>query len=202
MSVNLMGQPISTLRRWRPGLVTLDHRQMNQPLDLLDDMTRGVGVPRQVMPSVTGTPAVSVQLGTVLVAMDAGLTDDHLVCRAIDSDPLAYIPVLVAKPWLLRKTPWDGETRGEVRYAYDLEDSTKRTAYDVNDPPDTPEAERNKRNELISQQYLIGDELTVMPADTGIEIPGVDDEGLPITIPVNLIDTTSGRDWTVFFEQL
>ena len=154
-------------------------------------MTRGVGVPRQVMGGVQAQPAKP--LDTVLLAMDAGLTDDHLVCRATDSDPINYVPILVAKPWLLRKKRWDGQTRDQVRYVYDLADSTKRTAYDINDPPDTPEAERNKRTELISPRYVLGDELHAAIVNTGIIVGDT---------PLMLVDATGNRDWTVFFEQL
>lgn len=204
MNNNIMGHSIRDLERWR-GQEPLDHRKLNQPVDAINDMNRGVGVPRQVMATVGGAaPAEAKPLPSpVLVAMEAGLTDDHLVCRAVGSDPELYTPILVAKPWLLRKTPWDGQTRGQVRYEYDREDSTKRIAYDINDSPDTPEADRNKRTELISPRYLIGDELIVSPSMTGVEVDSgtVDDEGVPIFIHVTLIDMT-GRDWTVFFEQL
>lgn len=141
---------------------------------------------------------------TVVLARNGGEFPDHLECRAVDSDPEVYEPIFVAKPWFLRKTPWDGQTRGQVRYVYDLEDSTKRTSYDINDPPDTPEAERNKRTELISPEYLLADELTALLATTGIEVDTgeVDEGGLPILVSVNLLDMTGARDWTVFFERL
>lgn len=129
----------------------------------------------------------------VLLAVDAGLTDDYLICRATDSDPVVYESIFVAKPKLLRKTPWDGQTRGQVRYVYDAEDSTKRTAYDVNDPPGTPEAERNKRTEMISSEYLIGDEILAVGVKTGIVVGET---------AVTMLALTEGRGWTVFFGSL
>lgn len=201
MAANIMGQSVPQLRRWSRGQ-PLDHRQLNEPVEAINRMMAGVGPPRQVMPSVAGTPSIAARVGRVLLAMEAGVTDDHLVCRAVDSDPAAYVPILVAKPQFLRKTPWDGQTRDQVRYVYDVEDSTQRTAYDVNDLPGIPEAERNKRTETISPQYLIDDELVSMPLLTGVVVAGVDDEGQPIAVPVNLIDMTGAREWTVFFERL
>lgn len=142
----------------------------------------------------------SIRTDTVLVAVEAGLTDDHLVCRAVGSDPVAFVPILVAKPWLLRKTPWDGQTRGQVRYEYDLEDSTKRTAFDSTDATD-----QLKRDEQIHPRYLVDDQLTVSPATTGIGVDTgeVDDDGLPIFAPVVLLDlNVDSRGWKTYYEWL
>lgn len=195
-----MGQSVSELRRWRAGLFTLDHRQMNEPVDAINQMNRGVGVPRQVMETVGGgAPAqAQVKAGTVLLAMDAGLTDDHLVCRAVGSDSETYTPILVAKPWLLRKTPWDGQTREQVRYEYDLEDSTKRTAFDSTDAT-------IKRDEQIHARYLLADVVNAIAAVTDVELDTgeVGDDGLPIIIPVTLLDlNVDSRGWKTYYEWL
>lgn len=142
---------------------------------------------------IRGSGGIGVIGQTVLLARNAGEFPDHLECRAIGSDPEEYTPILVAKPWFLRKTPWDGQTREQVRYVYDTEDSTKRTAYDINDSPGTPEEERNKRNELVSPLYLLGDQILAAPVSTDVMVGDVS---------LSLLDMTISRDWTVFYEQL
>lgn len=209
MTDNVFSQSIPVLSRTVQGEPS-DHRKINAPTEAIERMTRGVAPPQQA----TSVPRGGGGGGTILAGRfrlkeEAGLTDDHLVCRTWDGETEGEEDVFIAKAWLLRKTPFhsnspddlSGPVRGEVRYVYDAEDSTKRTAYDINDPPETPEEELNKRLEFVSPQYLVGDELNGLPATTGIEVPGFDDEGLPIVIPVKLLDV-SNRNWTVFFEHL
>lgn len=157
MSNNLMGQSISELRRWGANQ-PLDHRKLNEPVDAINRMNRGVAGPRQVMADRPGGGVPAGALRTVLVAIPAGSTDDHIVCRDIGDTSEEYTPILVAKPWLLRKTPWDGQTRGQVRYEYDPEDSTKRTAFDSTDATG-----QLKRAEQIHARYLVDDRLTASP---------------------------------------
>lgn len=148
---------------------------------------------------------------TVLVARDGGEFPDHLECRAVGSDPETYTPILVAKPWFLRKTPWhsvspedlEGPVRELVRYVYDDADSTKRTAYDATQPPGTSEASRLKRNEQVHGRYLLGDIVNITPAVTGVTVAGVNDEGLPIVISIVLLDlNVDGREWKTYYEWL
>lgn len=145
-----------------------------------------------------GLPGV---VATLILAVLGGEHDGHLVCRLPTDTAEAFTPILVAKPWLLRKTPWNstgpddpgGPVRGEVRYVYDAEDSTKRTAYDINDLPGTPEAERNKRTEMVSPEYLIDDEILAVNAKTGIVVGNT---------LVTLLALTEGRGWTVLYPHL
>jgi hypothetical protein len=135
---------------------------------------------------------------TVLLARNAGEFSDHLECRSVDSDPEEYTPIFVAKPWLLRKTPWDGQIRGQVRYVYDLGDSTKRTAFDST-------SASLKRDEQIHARYLIGDVVNAIAAVTGVELDTseVDDDGLPIIIIVALLDlNVDSREWKTYYQWL
>lgn len=184
MGANIMGLSLPQLRRWRAG-EPLDHRRLNEPVDVLNDMTRGVGVPRQV--TRQGRPA---QVGggqSVLVAMDAGLTDDHLICRAVGSNPESYTPILVAEPWILRRTPFDQQIREDVLYEY--ENGVKRTAYDNTDP-----TRQLNRVEQIHPRYLVGDIVIAAPMATGVVVGAT---------PVTLLDiNVDSRSWKTYYEWL
>lgn len=43
---------------------------------------------------------------------------DHLVCRKWDGTTEGTVDINVAKPWFLRRTPFDGQTRAGVTYTY------------------------------------------------------------------------------------
>ena len=44
--------------------------------------------------------------------------EDHLVCRSWDGEVQGEDDVLVAKSWLLRRTPFDGKSRNGIDYTY------------------------------------------------------------------------------------
>jgi len=64
--------------------------------------------------------ALIVQL--VIVSVE----DDHLVCHSWDGETAGNTDILVAKPYLLRRTPFDGGERDGV--SYDYTSSIQRTA--------------------------------------------------------------------------
>lgn len=55
MAINLFGQSISQLRRWR-AKQPLDHRQLNEPVEALNRMMTGVALPRQHVDTRISTP--------------------------------------------------------------------------------------------------------------------------------------------------
>lgn len=121
MAVDLMGLSIPELRRWRAGLLTLDHRQMNEPVDAINDMNRGVPPPQQVMEKVGGTPAVSGLSAQYFKLHGFGASfPDYLVCRTWDgeTETLGATDVLVAKPPLLRRSMFDGTVYNGIEYGY------------------------------------------------------------------------------------
>lgn len=56
----------------------------------------------------------------------AQILDDVLECQTWDGETLGEDLIYVAKPWLLRRTPFDGETRDDISYVYSS--NTERTA--------------------------------------------------------------------------
>ena len=92
-----------------------------------------------------------------LIDSDEG---DYLVCYPFDGETVGDDPVNVAKPYLLRKTPFDGNTRNGVSYAYDISDPAKRVATKVSDS--------TTQTEVITPSYQVAeDEVWATKVDTG-----------------------------------
>jgi len=97
---------------------------------------------------------------------------DHLECLDDRNNT-----VLVAKPWLLRRTPFDGQTRDDVSYVYSADDRRVAT---VGIAPD----EETEIQEII-QRFVLDDEVWAdEPETTGVEVDGV---------PVKLLMQSQGR---------
>lgn len=185
MNNNLMGVSVRHLRRWR-ARQPLDHRQWNEPVDLLNDMTRGVGVPRQVMARVGGAPPAAVSATAQFrLTQSADAFPDHLVCRTWDGETQGDEDVLVAKPWDLRQTSFDG--RGDaIVYRYTYLTPTRREA-EVRVPIELVESQ------IIIRRYTIGD---VLYATTEIERgTGVTHEDEPVV----WLDDGGGRAFAAMF---
>lgn len=119
MADNLFGLSVPQLRRWGAPW-PVDHRQLNEPVDVLNDMIRGLRGPRQVMPSVPGTGAVSAGSITQqfrLKQSGDGFAD-HLRCRTWDGETEGDEDIFIAKPWMLRRIPFDHQTRAGITYDY------------------------------------------------------------------------------------
>lgn len=162
MATNVMGLSIPQLRRWRAG-EPLDHRQLNEPVDVLNSMTRGVAVPRQV----TGQGRPSTEAGSLVakfkLAQSAADFPDHLVCRTWDGTTEGETNVLVAKPWELRRTTFDGTTYGGVGYTY----SSPVTRIGV--------IGDEEESQLIIPRYIVGDILVAdknVIGGTGVTVNG------------------------------
>lgn len=142
---------IPQLRQWSRRQVT-DHRQLNEPVEALNRMTTGVGVPQQVagVPLAAGISATA----QFKLAQDADTHADYLVCHTWDWTTEGVEDVLIAKPWLLRQTPFDGQVYNGVHYAYVL--PTRRTASIFGDTEE----------QIIIPPYVVGG---VLRADKNIE---------------------------------
>lgn len=130
MANNIMSQSVSQLRRWRANR-PVDHRQLNEPVDVLNDMIRGVRGPRQIVGSPIGAPAAlsgtaQFRLKNIPASPNPANYADHLVCRTWDGTMEGDTDVLVAKPWSLRQTPFDNQTHNGI--AYDYTNPSERTA--------------------------------------------------------------------------
>jgi len=80
--------------------------------------------------------------------------DDYLTCRPWDSTVLEDL-LSVAKPWMLRRTPFDGRTRGGI--SYDYASATRRVA------TRTGEAE----TQVVVPRYLVADVIYATMAPIG-----------------------------------
>lgn len=136
---------------------------VKQSLDFVEAAKRRHlrGLPRFKHPTAAGEP------GAIRQFIYTGrMGADHLVC----TDPLAEeeTQVLVAKPWLLRTTQWNGvgHERDGVRFAYTLEGAN---------------AYRERRATLLANTelwelqtiyttYVEGDELICAGVETGLSV--------------------------------
>lgn len=190
MDTNIMGLSVPRLRRWRAGLLTLDHRQMNEPLDLLDNMTRGVGVPRQVH----GQGRPSTEAGSLVarfkLTQSAADFPDHLVCRTWDGTTEGETNILVAKPWELRQTSYGGQTEDGVTYQYAT--PILRTA---SKPHPSIPGRTISEEQMILPPYVVNGALF---AESPIE------RGTGVTLgdgtPVVWLAQDTARAWTGIFE--
>lgn len=90
---------------------------------------------------------------------------DHLEC--VNDAGQTF---MVAKPWLARRTPFDGEERDGVSYVYTADDRRIGT---IGEPPD----EETETQEVVPR-FVVGDEIYADKADsTGVEV-----EGIPVTL--------------------
>lgn len=130
--------------------------------------------------------------------------DDYLVCTrfspGVEPDPEAP-SIKVAKPYLLRRTPFHGETidygRGEIRYTYgpanDPTEIGTRLAkvMSINEEDDNMEDTdvNTEESQMISPPYYVGEILTAVQGETGVQ----DDEATA----VSWADLNTGaRCWT------
>lgn len=118
---SVFSMPISHLREWSRRQAP-DHRQMNEPVDAINRMVTGVGVPRQAMARVGASAPAEAATSAVAqfkLKQNADTFPDHLICRAWDGETLGSEDVLVAKPWDIRRTSFDGRGDSVVElYTY------------------------------------------------------------------------------------
>lgn len=143
----------------------------------LEKMARAVdrlsGINAPVQPKPRGkTGGAPVQILT-LVSHE----NDYLECEDAGSNT-----VYVAKPYELRRTPFDGETIGGVEYTY--VSASERTASDGASPPE-------EETQYITPSYVVGAEIyAVRPAtETGVETTDSPPEA------ITLIEMNQGRAW-------
>jgi hypothetical protein len=108
--------PIREVRRWRRGN-TLTAKHLNEPVDAINRISGGVRPPRQV--SAGGRPVPNGSTTKIQQFKVVSLSSDVIVCKPYNSlTSTSGALVLVAKPYLLRQTPFDGLTRDGVTYTY------------------------------------------------------------------------------------
>ena len=86
----------------------------------MSDPGNGTFTANPVIPSLGGSKIVLVKVTSV--------QGDYLVCRTWDGATLGSADIIVAKPYTLRVTPFDGQTIGGVTYANIFVDGSQRSA--------------------------------------------------------------------------
>lgn len=180
MAINIMGLTVPQLRRWGPNQ-PLDHRQLNEPVDVLNDMTRGVGVPRQVRVRGGAAAAVGSAVAHFKLRQSGHEFGDYLRCRTWDwrSETEGDEDVFVARPWLLRRSSFEDITRAGIHYTYST--NSTRTARRTSD--------NATEVQIIIPMYYIGD---ILKAEKGI----VGDTGVVVEdVMLEWEARTEGRAW-------
>lgn len=140
--------PIITppIQRWRlSGNEPMRASRLNQTVDAINGQRRGVRPVRQLPIRVTKKDAPPGATGRfVFSAMRGDWVLAHpVVDGAVDNDVI----VLLAKPWLLRRTPFDGQVRGGKLYQY--ENDTARVA----------SIDNQEERQLVIDRFFVGDVL-------------------------------------------
>jgi len=135
--------PFETPRRWKRGdPLTADH--LNEASDAVAAIQQQIQAPRVVETSIV-PEALEVQ--RFVVVTEYG---DYFSARkqggSTSSDVSTEPTVFIAKPYLCRRTPFDGETRNGISYAYSSD--TERVATDTDSDTETQQ---------IVPSYVAGD---------------------------------------------
>lgn len=139
--------PIKPLQRFtKPGLIPVD--RANTIVDTVNRVLRGVPPTQQLF----DTGNITLQQFRV-VSVDG----DFLLCHTWDGSSEGVTNITVAKPYLLRRGPFDGQTRNGVSYVYASD--TTRTA--------TLVADATTEDEVIVPSYQADDIIYACPYVVG-----------------------------------
>lgn len=160
--------------RFKPGSRTISARQLNA---LVDGVNRAlVGVNRPTQPKPTGKAGGG---SPVIVLTLISHQDDYLECQDGNSNT-----VYVAKPYMLRRTPFDGVAGGGVAYEYSssFAANQQRIATSVANPSEV-------ETQYITPTYTAGEEIYA------VKVQGVTGVQLPTSPPTDLvyIEVNQGR---------
>lgn len=166
--------------RWRRG-DEITARRLDSTARVVQQLHGAVEPPRQVV-RTRQTQQVQVRQFRVVAVYG-----DFVTCARLDGtyeneaedDDQTY----VAKPYLLRRTPFDGYSRNDISYAYT--DDVTRTATDADD---------NTETQVVVPSYVFGDiiyAVTNVDGGTGVEV----DTGKERLTPEWLDINADGRAW-------
>ena len=138
--------------RWGPG-EKIDHRKLNEPVDAIQRIIADVAAPRQIratsQPAGSGSGSLSAQWFQIKT-----IADDYLVCNEWDGDEASDEDIYVARPYELRKTPFDGETVNGYAFSYNTL-ATERTSTGGGDSED----------QVIVPEYFVGQIILAIELD-------------------------------------
>lgn len=108
---------------------------------------------------------------------------DHLVCHSWDGVTEGEEDILVAKPFLLRRTPFDGLTRNGIAYTYSDDHQREAAAGDTTEP------------QVIVSPYVPGDIIYAAELAGGAHVIAYDASFPDGKKSLTLVDTDEGRSW-------
>jgi len=157
-------KPGNHIKPFRQGATALSARHLNSLVSTVNNLTSRITAPTQPRPYSKGS--------SVIVLTLVAHNDDYLECEDANA-----ATVYVAKPYELRRTPFDGETISGITYTYTSESEREAT-----DGVDT-------ETQFITPNYVVGNEIYAakVQGDTG-----VDD---PTPTAIVYIELNQGRAW-------
>ena len=114
--------------------------------------------------------------------------DDYITCNEMFDDRIGEADVLIAKPYLLRKTPFDGTDDGRNGYTYAY---STVSGYEHTERTSTKTEDDSTEDQIVTPAYVVGDEIWAMcnpVGGTGV----TDADGKQI---VWLDQNYDGRQW-------
>jgi len=118
--------PIRNIRQWKKG-EPLKKARLNESVDAINRISGGITPPRQLSASARPIPTGSTSKVQQFVVNS--VYGDYLSCYPYNGLQINTTAViLVAKPYLLRQTPFNGSSRNGVSYTYTS--AIQRTATD------------------------------------------------------------------------
>lgn len=136
-------RPQETLKPYTKG-EKLSARKLNRTVSAVNRLAGGLRPPRQTTSSPkNGTPGIGLAAKQFRVVSAHG---DYLICNPQDGQSFTSDQVIVAKPYLLRRTEFEANGRNGITYEYT--DDTQRTADDGDGTTET---------QHITPAYVEGD---------------------------------------------
>jgi hypothetical protein len=165
-------QPLQPLRRWSRG-DPLKADRLNEMVEAVNHGRQVAPPPKQVIPAPTGRPQQFVI---------TGVDGDYVTAHTLRDGHEGAQTIYIAKPYLLRRTPFDGLSRSGITYTYSSH--VTRQADDGSSTED----------QVVVPGYVAGDVIyAVRPiGGTGVTRP----DGSGGTYDVTWLDLNcDGRAW-------
>lgn len=173
MATSVFDTPVEQLKLYVKG-DPLTAKRLNEPLTALNKLMRGTNPPKQNFPRKAAAQSAVTQYRYKSMA------GDYIVCKTWDGVDEGTDSVTIAKPYLLRRTPFDGETRNDITYAYTSD--FERTATNVDE---------DEEEQVIVPSYVVDDLIYATGGIVGgTDVFDANDEAVTI-----LDDNRDARAW-------
>lgn len=144
-------------------------------------------------PQVFGEAAVNIRRFSIITVLQ-----DYIECRGMEGDDVVGELVFIAKPYLLRQTPFHGLFRNEIRYQYNTADETgaTRTAFKTIQEEGEPDREVSEQQLVIPKFVLKKDAIPPGPEGDPPGEPGWPaDEIYAIENPLGGTGVSDAPEW-------